>query len=73
MLSIIIPAYNEEICIATSVESLCYSFRPLFHELEIIVVDDGSLDKTAQIVRMMKTHYENKVNIKLIHHITLNR
>ncbi len=70
MLSIIIPAYNEETCIATTVESICHSFRALFQELEIIVVDDGSKDKTAQIVRMIATKDKNEVSIKLIQNVT---
>jgi glycosyltransferase involved in cell wall biosynthesis len=46
--SIIIPAYNAEKYIAETVESvLAQSFR----DLECIVVDDGSMDHTGEIVR----------------------
>jgi glycosyltransferase involved in cell wall biosynthesis len=46
--SIIIPAYNAEEYIAEAVESvLAQSFR----DLECIVVDDGSIDRTGEIVR----------------------
>jgi glycosyltransferase involved in cell wall biosynthesis len=45
--SIIIPAYNAEKYIAEAVESvLAQSFR----DLECIVVDDGSIDRTGEIV-----------------------
>ena len=41
--SIIVPAYNEEITIAKSIENLLKSDYP---EFEIVVVDDGSKDGT---------------------------
>lgn len=46
-LSIIIPAYNEEDGILATLETL----RDFFPAAEIIVVDDGSRDKTAERVR----------------------
>jgi cellulose synthase/poly-beta-1,6-N-acetylglucosamine synthase-like glycosyltransferase/peptidoglycan/xylan/chitin deacetylase (PgdA/CDA1 family) len=45
--SIVVPAYNEELGIAATVRSLAASDYP---ELEIIVVDDGSTDATSQVV-----------------------
>lgn len=48
-LSIIIPAYNEEAGIAHSLERLCAC--PALEKAEIIVVDDGSSDRTAALVR----------------------
>ena len=47
-LAAIIPAYNEERVIRSSVEALLAS--PL-QNFEIIVVDDGSVDRTAEVVR----------------------
>jgi len=46
--SIIVPAYNEELVIKNTITSLLESD---YENYEIIVVDDGSLDKTSQIVR----------------------
>jgi hypothetical protein len=46
--SVLIPARNEEHVIAASIESLLAS-RGV--EIEIIVLDDGSTDRTAEIVR----------------------
>jgi glycosyltransferase involved in cell wall biosynthesis len=46
--SVLIPARNEERVIAASIESLLAS-RGI--EIEVIVLDDGSTDRTAQIVR----------------------
>jgi dolichyl-phosphate beta-glucosyltransferase len=50
-LSIIIPAYNEEALIVSTLDSLnvYLSVRP--EEYEIIVVDDGSQDKTAACIQ----------------------
>ena len=52
MLSIIIPAYNEEDGIASIVErvlSIGPALRATKTDLELIVVDDGSRDRTAEI------------------------
>lgn len=45
--SIIVPAYNEEVTIEATVRSLLKLEYKLF---EIIVVDDGSADKTSQTI-----------------------
>jgi len=45
--SILVPAYNEELGITESLHSLITLKYP---ETEIIVIDDGSTDKTAQLV-----------------------
>ncbi|MFF9174112.1 bifunctional polysaccharide deacetylase/glycosyltransferase family 2 protein [Streptomyces sp. NPDC014793] len=45
--TVLVPAYNEEAGIASTVYSLLASTHP---RLEIIVVDDGSTDSTARIV-----------------------
>ncbi len=47
MLSVIIPAYNEERTLATVIDRvLALPLRP-----QVIVVDDGSTDRTADIIR----------------------
>jgi dolichyl-phosphate beta-glucosyltransferase len=55
-LSIIIPAYNEEALIASTLDSLqtYLSARP--EHFEIIVVDDGSQDKTVASIQAWKNH-----------------
>src|SRR5438128_1478205 len=47
MLSIIIPAFNEESVIAGTIADVLEHFRPF----ELIVVSDGSSDGTEEIVR----------------------
>jgi cellulose synthase/poly-beta-1,6-N-acetylglucosamine synthase-like glycosyltransferase/peptidoglycan/xylan/chitin deacetylase (PgdA/CDA1 family) len=45
--SVVIPAYNEEVGIASTVRSLISNGYP---DLDIVVVDDGSSDRTAEVV-----------------------
>ena len=49
-LSIVIPAYNEEATIVELLRRVRAADIPGF-EREIIVVDDGSADRTAQLAR----------------------
>ncbi|MFF9458210.1 bifunctional polysaccharide deacetylase/glycosyltransferase family 2 protein [Streptomyces flaveolus] len=47
--SVIVPAYNEKECIANTLQSLARSTHPI----EIVVVDDGSTDGTAEIAESL--------------------
>ncbi|MGW2997331.1 glycosyltransferase, partial [Streptomyces sp. NPDC001193] len=47
--TVLVPAYNERECIANTLNSLAASDYPI----EVIVIDDGSTDGTADIVEEM--------------------
>lgn len=57
-ISVIVPAYNEEKVIQTTIESLLATDYP---DKEIIVVDDGSKDRTLEIASKYKGR------IKILH------
>lgn len=56
--AVIVPAYNEEVGIERAVRSLAASDYP---ELVVVVVDDGSKDRTAEIVAAL-----NIENVRLV-------
>jgi glycosyltransferase involved in cell wall biosynthesis len=49
--SVIIPAYNGEAFLAEAVSSI---LQQNYHPLEIIIVDDGSTEGTAQVAASFK-------------------
>jgi len=51
LLSIVIPAYNEEKRIGASLQELQHFLPQYFEQSEVIVVNDGSSDKTSQVVK----------------------
>jgi glycosyltransferase involved in cell wall biosynthesis len=55
MISIILPAHNEELQICNSVRKLDAALTAAFPDIEIIVVDDGSADRTADLISNMRT------------------
>ena len=59
MISVVIPAYNEE----ERIEAVLKGLKKLKEVKEIIVVDDGSTDNTGKIAKKyakVVTHYPNK-------------
>ncbi len=63
-LSVIIPAYNEEEIIEETLLEVDNFLSKKNYEYEIIVVDDGSLDKTVEIVERFKEFNKNTILIK---------
>ncbi|MBN2105763.1 glycosyltransferase family 2 protein [bacterium] len=67
ILSIVIPAYNEEDAIAGTIQNVLEAKteilkkNPGLSEIECIVVDDGSRDNTASVVKQFK-------NVRLVQH-----
>jgi len=61
-LSIFMPAYNEEGNIAATVIDAAKAARAVTRDYEVVVVDDGSHDKTAEIVRELG-RYDPRVRL----------
>lgn len=55
LVSVVIPAHNEETGIARTISSV---YASSYKNIEIIVVDDGSTDATAQVARgYIRSHF----------------
>lgn len=63
-LSIIIPAYNERSRIGTTLQSLSDYLRSKKFSTEVIVVDDGSVDGTADFVQTFSDKLRNLVVVR---------
>lgn len=56
-LSVVIPAYNEETRLPNTLETVVSYLRALnLDRFEVLVVDDGSVDRTAEVVREFAAH-----------------
>ena len=59
LLSVIIPNYNNELTIANTVDSI---LKSTYKEIEIIIIDDCSTDKSVEIINKL---YGNNPSVKL--------
>ena len=58
-LSVVIPAYNEEKRIGKTLGEISDYLKKQEYQSEILVVDDGSKDRTAQVVKELQRKIEN--------------
>jgi hypothetical protein len=65
--SFVLPAFNEEENIVSAIESTVTVASAHCSEYEIVVVDDGSSDRTAELVLMAATRHPE---VRLIRHPT---
>jgi dolichol-phosphate mannosyltransferase len=65
-LSVILPAYNEEENIAVVLRTALDALPEIAPEHEVIVVDDGSRDGTAQVVQGMLGEHDGR--LRLVRH-----
>lgn len=54
-LSIIIPAYNEELRLPATLERIAAYLQTCSREAEVLVVDDGSKDRTAAVAESFRS------------------
>lgn len=71
-LSIIIPVYNEEQSLKYILNDTVENLPKLVRNFEIIVVDDGSKDKTRQIIRLFAEKF-SKVRVIRQKHSGFNK
>lgn len=64
-ISIVIPAYNEEECIDALILRVREIMEPLSYKFELIIVDDGSKDRTFEILKDRAREYPFLKAIKL--------
>jgi dolichyl-phosphate beta-glucosyltransferase len=65
-ISIIIPAFNEELIIESTVRSIAKYLLSNFNEGEIIVVNDGSTDDTQVVLQYLIQKNRGKIKLRLI-------
>jgi len=64
MITLLVPAYNEEAIIEQLVTTL-YDTVQLDEEYELLVVNDGSSDRTAELLSAMQQRYPS---LHVVHH-----
>ncbi len=67
-LSIVIPAYNEELRIERTISKLIGYFSKCSYKWEIIVVDDGSVDSTCEIVLSL-INVDSRIKLFQLNHL----
>ncbi len=61
---VVLPAYNEEVGLPSLIQKLTDTLEPLDFSYKIIVVDDASTDKTAEVTRVAA----EKFPVELVQH-----
>lgn len=64
-LSVVIPAYNEEGNLANLVKQTLKDAQKISRDFEVIVVNDGSVDKTADVAQSLAKAYKE---VKIVNH-----
>jgi dolichyl-phosphate beta-glucosyltransferase len=65
-LSIIIPAWNEQACLAGNLNTVVRYLRKQEYTSEVIVVDDGSTDATADVARAFAAEHSGEPPLTVI-------
>jgi teichuronic acid biosynthesis glycosyltransferase TuaG len=59
--SVIVPAYNAEMTLANCLESI---LAQSYHDIEIVIIDDKSNDRTLDIARKYEEQYQSVIVIQ---------
>src|SRR6478672_10194992 len=65
MISFIVPAYNEQALIGRTLEALIHAAEQTSEPYEVVVADDASSDRTAEIAQNSGAHVV-RVNLRQI-------
>ena len=65
LVSIVIPIYNEEGNLVELIDRTLKACRSTSHSFEVILIDDGSSDRSAQIIEEAAAIYEEIVGVFL--------
>ncbi|MBA3560232.1 MAG: glycosyltransferase family 2 protein [Gemmatimonadaceae bacterium] len=68
-ISIVMPAYNEEEIVGYTVRRLVHAFENAGYALQLVVVDNGSRDRTGDIIRKLAT----EMPAVIPHHVAVNQ
>ncbi|MEB3260225.1 MAG: glycosyltransferase family 2 protein, partial [Cyanobacteriota bacterium] len=64
-LSVVVPLYNEEASVRQLVAQLLEALRPLGLAFELVLVDDGSRDRTPELLRELAVEVPELVAVLL--------
>lgn len=62
LLTVIIPSYNVELYLKRCLDSLLYN-TDIIDKLDIIIVNDGSSDKTLEVAHLYQSKYKKSINV----------
>ena len=64
MIVVVLPAYNEELCIGDLLDSFCEAITDEGKNCRLIVVNDGSTDRTREVIM----RFADRIPLELIDH-----
>ncbi len=64
-ISVVLPAYNEEAVIEQTIAHVCDTLEVWVDDFELLIVNDGSQDRTAEIVRDLA---QQNARVRLLNH-----
>ncbi|TAK26191.1 MAG: glycosyltransferase family 2 protein [Chloroflexota bacterium] len=64
-IAVALPAYNEELSLPRTVPRVVTELRKVADDFEVVVVDDGSSDRTSDVVRELSAQYPE---VRLVQH-----